>query len=66
MRPSFLPWYLREENDLEREIKRKQDEFLDLYSFFLKTGNALVKEELFRKAYELHLLEEKQAPKRTA
>ena len=41
----------------KREFARKQDEFLDIYSLYLKTGLAWVKEEALRKAFELHLLD---------
>lgn len=41
----------------KRELVRKRDEFLDIYSLYLKTGLAWVKEEALRKAFELHLLD---------
>ncbi len=41
----------------KRELTRKRDEFLDIYSLYLKTGLAWVKEEALRKAFELHLLD---------
>lgn len=40
------------------EIKRKQDEFLDVYSLYLETGLQWIKEEAILKAYELHMLDQ--------
>lgn len=39
------------------EIRKKQNEFLDLYSFYAETGIAWIHDELKLKAYELHLLD---------
>lgn len=41
----------------DREIKKKKDELLDVYSLYLKTGSKWVKEEAILKAYELHMLD---------
>ena len=47
------------EDEIESEIKRKQDEFLDIYSLYQRTQLSWIKEALLRKAYELHLLDPK-------
>jgi len=57
MRSKTVMLRLHDEDDLESEIKRKQNEFLDLYSLFRKTKLSSVKEALLRKAYELHVLD---------
>ena len=44
-----------DDGDLARELKRRRDELLDVYSLYLKTGIQSVKEETIAKAYELHL-----------
>lgn len=48
---------VRDKKELAHEIKRKQDEFLDVYSLYLRTGLQWIKEEAILKAYELHLLD---------
>ena len=48
---------LQDEGDLEEEVRQKQDEFLDIYSLYRRTNLSWIKEELFEKAYELHLLD---------
>ena len=48
---------LKDPKEVQMEIKRKQDEFLDVYSLYLRTGLQWIKEEVFLKAYELHLLD---------
>ncbi|HNV86255.1 MAG TPA: hypothetical protein PKL97_04745 [Candidatus Omnitrophota bacterium] len=47
----------KDPGEVKSEIKRKQDEFLDLYSLYRKTGLQWIKEELITKAYELHVLD---------
>jgi hypothetical protein len=47
---------LQEELEFEDELKKKQDEFLDLYSLYQATGLSWIKEELLDKAYQLHVL----------
>jgi len=42
--------------DVEDEIKAKLDEFLDVYSFYLKTRICWIRDEVRMKAYELSLL----------
>ncbi len=46
-----------ENEDLNRRIAAKLDEFLDVYSFYLQTGIIWIRDELRLKAYELHLLD---------
>lgn len=48
---------VRDTKEIQMEIKRKQDEFLDVYSLYLRTGLQWIKEEVFLKAYELHMLD---------
>lgn len=45
--------------DLQDEIRQKLDEFLDVYSFYLSTRLAWVRDEVKLKAYEIHLLDPK-------
>jgi len=40
----------------ERMIQDKMDEFLDVYSFYLKTGIAWIHDEVRLKAYELRCM----------
>lgn len=47
----------RKPGDFRDEIRKKQDEFLDVYSLYRKTGLQWIKEELIAKAYELHVLD---------
>jgi len=46
-----------DETDLQEEILKKMDEFLDVYSLYLYTGISWVRDEVKLKAYELHLLD---------
>ncbi len=55
----FLIIYLDDDDQIEAEIKRKQDEFLDIYSLYRTTQLSWIKEELLRKAFEIHLLNPK-------
>ncbi len=48
---------VKDPKEMQLEIKRKQDEFLDVYSLYLRTGLQWIKEEVFLKAYELHMLD---------
>ena len=57
MRSNILFICLLDEDDFQDEIKRKQDEFLDIYSLYQRTGLPWIKEELLTKAYQLHLLD---------
>ena len=56
---SYVFLFLQDEDDLESALKQKQDEFLDVYSLYLRTGLSWIKEELLRKAYELSVLDPK-------
>jgi len=55
MKPASIS-ILRDGEWLE-EIKRKQNEFLDVYSLYLKTGVSWVRDESKLKAYEWHILD---------
>lgn len=57
MKTPYLILRVEDEQQLTGEIRKKQDEFLDVYSLYLKTGLAWVKEEVRLKAYELHILD---------
>lgn len=48
----------KDKKEMQSEIKRKQDEFLDVYSLYLRTGLQWIKEEVILKAYELHMLDQ--------
>lgn len=39
------------------EIEQKLNEFLDVYSFYLRTGISLIRDEARLRAYELRLLD---------
>lgn len=47
---------LQDEDEFEEQVREKQDEFLDVYSLYKRTGLRWIKEELILKAYQLHLL----------
>ena len=57
MESNVLIFCMDEETDYDNELKKKQNEFLDIYSLYQKTGLSLIKEELLRKAYQLHILD---------
>ena len=57
MKIPYLVLRIQDEDDLNEEIGRKRDEFLDVYSLYLATGFHWVREEVKLKAYELHLLD---------
>jgi hypothetical protein len=50
---------VKSKNNFNRKqrIKKKQDEFLDVYSLYLKTGLEWIKKEAILKAYELHMMD---------
>ncbi len=48
---------IQDESTLQEEITQKQNEFLDVYSLYLRTSFAWVRDEVKLKAYELHLLD---------
>ncbi len=57
MKSNILMLCLRDENDCEDQLKQIHNEFLDLYSLYLKTGLSWIKAELLQKAYQLHSLD---------
>ncbi len=57
MKTPYLILKIEDEGELREEIQRKIDEFLDVYSLYLSTRSAWVREEVKLKAYELHLLD---------
>ena len=57
MKTPYMVLQIQDEEDLKAEICRKQDEFLDVLSFYMATRCAWVHEEVRLKAYELHLLD---------
>jgi len=48
-----------DKKDREKRIAEKQNEFLDVYSLYLRTGSDWIKQEAILKAYELHVLDSK-------
>ena len=56
MSSQILYIYLQDQYEFEDELKKKQDQFLDLYSLYQATGLSWIKEELLEKAYQLHIL----------
>lgn len=48
---------LRDENDCDDQLKQMQNEFLDIYSLYLKTGLSWIKNDLLQKAYQLHSID---------
>ena len=57
MKTPYLMLQVQDENDLQHEISKKQDAFLDVYSLYIKTKAAWIRDEVRLKAYELHLLD---------
>lgn len=57
MKPSYTLIPIRTQGNLQEAIRSKQNEFLDLYSFYKRTRIAWIHDELKLKAYELHLLD---------
>ena len=57
MKMPYLVLRIDDENDLREELQRKQDEFLDVYSLYLRTGISWIRDEVKLKAYELRLLD---------
>ena len=52
----YLILRVQTEEDIRQEVGKKMDEFLDVYSFYLKTRLTLVRDEVKLKAYELRIL----------
>ena len=46
---------LDDENSVGQDFKRQLDEFLDIYSLYLKTGIEGIKEEAVTRAFQIHL-----------
>lgn len=57
MKSNILLLCLQDDIDLEDQIKKTQNEFLDIYSLYLKTDLSWIKEALLEKAYQLHTLD---------
>ena len=57
MKTPYLVLRIEDSTDLQNEIRRKMDEFLDVYSFYLSTRLAWARDEVKLKAYEIHLLD---------
>lgn len=57
MKTPYLILRIQDEDDLREEVHKKQNEFLDVYSLYLKTRCVWIREEVRLKAYELHLLD---------
>ncbi len=57
MKTPYLILKIEDEAELQEEIQKKLDEFLDVYSLYLATSYAWVHEEVKLKVYELHLLD---------
>lgn len=57
MKTPYLILRIEDEDDLRKEICKKQDEFLDVYSLYLQSRISWIKDEVRLKAYELHLLD---------
>ena len=50
---------LDNEHAVPDEVRRHLDEFLDVYSLYLKTGIQSVKDEAISKAFQIHLQDPK-------
>ena len=57
MKSNVLFICLQDEDEFENQLRRRQDEFLDIFSLYRRTGLSWIKEELMQKAYQLHLLD---------
>ena len=57
MKTPYLILKVEDEAELQEEVHKKLDEFLDVYSLYLATSFAWVRDEVKLKAYELHLLD---------
>ena len=57
MKSNILVLCLEDDQDFEGQLKKTQNEFLDVYSLYLETGLSWIKEELLQKAYQLHSLD---------
>ncbi|MBI4430130.1 MAG: hypothetical protein HY587_00260 [Candidatus Omnitrophica bacterium] len=59
MKKSLVVVKIGDAEDISAEIQVKQNEFLDVYSLYLRTGLKWVKDEAIMKAYELHMMDPK-------
>jgi hypothetical protein len=57
MNAPYLVLKIQEESEIREEITRKRDEFLDVYSLYLKTRLTWIRDEVRLKAYELRILD---------
>lgn len=57
MNTPYLVLRIQDESELREEIVKKRDEFLDVYSLYLKTRMAWIRDEVRLKAYELRILD---------
>ena len=57
MKTPYLVLRIEDPSDLQDEIRKKQNELLDVYSLYLATHFSWVRDEVKLKAYELHLLD---------
>ena len=57
MKQPYMVLQIQDEQDIREELRKKQDEFLDVYSFYLLSRVSWIRDELRLKAYELHLLD---------
>ena len=57
MKTPYMVLRIEDPEDLQGEIRQKMDGFLDVYSFYLSTRLAWVRDEVKLKAYEIHLLD---------
>ena len=57
MKTPYLVLRVEDQQELTEEIRKKQDEFLDVYSLYIRTSLVWVREEVRLKAYELHILD---------
>ena len=54
--PRLVPFF-ETRAEYAEEIQRKRDEFLDVYSLYLRTRISWVRDELRLKAYQLRILD---------
>lgn len=59
LKGSYFVNNIKNKSDFSREIELKQNEFLDVYSLYLKAKISLVGDDMRLKAYELHSLNSK-------
>ena len=57
MKKSLMVVKISDTEDFSAEMHTKQNEFLDVYSLYLRTGLKWIKDEAIMKAYELHMMD---------